>query len=431
MSLKTDQLRYFVTVAEEGQITRAAKKLYIAQPALSQAIAQLESELGLQLLERHARGVRLTPAGAAFLEKARAVVDTERAVSLTAESLARAARGMLEVGFIGPPPPLIGERAVHRVRRSRTPTARSRSASCRSRAASTRRLARDRRRRPLSAARPSTRASAPSRSASSRARCVVSSGHPLADAGEVRMPSGARRDLHQLPARRAAGVGRIPQPRRPSRRARPAAITADHVATSLEMLGRLAVIGDAVTALPLSDARLIEQVLPGVRALPILDAAAASISLVWAREASHPRLQSLLDCAAAGTGADAGDGRRRERSGTDALTAEPAQPAAAPCSRTQPMIAREGVSTVPSASFSAGSFSWPVDAPQLLARAFAQERDRAAVRRHDLVVLDPGVAQRFLDAPARMNPRTSFVAVAHVERRLLGHPSPRLVDRSG
>ena len=93
MSLKTDQLRYFVTVAEEGQITRAAKKLYIAQPALSQAIAQLESELGLQLLERHAKGVRLTAAGEAFLEKARAVVETEREVSLTAESLARAARG--------------------------------------------------------------------------------------------------------------------------------------------------------------------------------------------------------------------------------------------------------------------------------------------------------------------------------------------------
>src|ERR1700751_5984774 len=107
MSLRTDQLRYFVAVAEEGQITRPAKKLYIAQPALSQAIAQLESELGLQLLERHAKGVRLTAAGEAFLEKARVAVETEREVSLTLEPLARAAKGLLEIGFIAPPPPLI------------------------------------------------------------------------------------------------------------------------------------------------------------------------------------------------------------------------------------------------------------------------------------------------------------------------------------
>ena len=46
------------------------------------------------------------------------------------------------------------------------------------------------------------------------------------------------------------------------------------------------------------DARLIEQVLPGVRALPLADAAPASISLVWAKERPHPRLQALLECAA-------------------------------------------------------------------------------------------------------------------------------------
>jgi hypothetical protein len=67
------------------------------------------------------------------------------------------------------------------------------------------------------------------------------------------------------------------------------------------MLGRLAVIGDAVTALPISDARLIEQVLPSVRAVPISDAARASISLVWSRAAGHPRLQALLDRAASAT----------------------------------------------------------------------------------------------------------------------------------
>ncbi len=134
MSLKTDQLRYFVTVAEEGQITRAAKKLYIAQPALSQAIAQLESELGLQLLERHARGVRLTAAGAAFLEKARAVVDTrarrEPHGRIARTGGARGARGRVHRAAA----PAERARAVHRLRRSRTPSARSRSASCRSRA---------------------------------------------------------------------------------------------------------------------------------------------------------------------------------------------------------------------------------------------------------------------------------------------------------
>ncbi len=299
MTLKTDQLRYFVTVAEEGQITRAAKKLYIAQPALSQAIAQLESELGLKLLERHARGVRLTPAGAAFLEKARAVVDTERAVSLTAESLARAARGVLEVGFIGPPPPLIAHELFTafadanpdcEVAFRELPFPRGETdawletvdvALCQPPALDEGVGAFPVRVEPRA--------------------LVVSSGHPLADAREVRFEQALdetfisyRSDVQ--PA--WAGFHSLDD----HRGGPPGAMTADRVATSLEILGRLAVIGDAVTALPLSDARLIEQVLPGVRSLPILDAAAASISLVWARDRSHPRLQSLLDCAAEATG---------------------------------------------------------------------------------------------------------------------------------
>ena len=74
------QLHYFVVVAEEGQMTRAAARLHIAQPALSQAIGKLETDLGVRLFERHPRGVTPTEAGAAFLERAsRALVAVDEA----------------------------------------------------------------------------------------------------------------------------------------------------------------------------------------------------------------------------------------------------------------------------------------------------------------------------------------------------------------
>jgi len=72
MEFRRQHLLYFVTVAEVGNVTQAAEELHIAQPTLSQAIALLESDLGFPLLERHARGVKLTPEGEAFLVKARA-----------------------------------------------------------------------------------------------------------------------------------------------------------------------------------------------------------------------------------------------------------------------------------------------------------------------------------------------------------------------
>jgi DNA-binding transcriptional LysR family regulator len=64
------QLHYFVVAVEEGQMTRAAARLHIAQPALSQAIAKLEGDLEVRLFERHARGVTPTEAGAAFFQRA-------------------------------------------------------------------------------------------------------------------------------------------------------------------------------------------------------------------------------------------------------------------------------------------------------------------------------------------------------------------------
>jgi DNA-binding transcriptional LysR family regulator len=106
VSFSHSQLVYFVRVAEEGQISRAARTLHIAQPALSQAIGRLERQLGLELLRRHPRGVSLTDSGEVFLSKARAAVAAGQDAAAAARSLARGDKGTVQIGFLTSPPPL-------------------------------------------------------------------------------------------------------------------------------------------------------------------------------------------------------------------------------------------------------------------------------------------------------------------------------------
>jgi LysR family transcriptional regulator, hca operon transcriptional activator len=94
-------LRYFVAVAEEGSLLNAAqRRLNTSQPSLSRQIRDLESEIGVTLFERQARGVVLTPAGRVFLDHARlALLQVEAAID-GAQRAAQPKRPLLSIGFL-------------------------------------------------------------------------------------------------------------------------------------------------------------------------------------------------------------------------------------------------------------------------------------------------------------------------------------------
>lgn len=99
--MKLRHLRYFVAAAEELHFKRAAERLGIAQPALSQQIQQLEQEIEALLFHRLTCGVELTDAGGAFLDDARAILEHVEQAKAKTQRVARGDQGMIRIGFTG------------------------------------------------------------------------------------------------------------------------------------------------------------------------------------------------------------------------------------------------------------------------------------------------------------------------------------------
>jgi len=93
-------LRYFAVVAQELHFGRAAERLHVAQPAVSQQIQRLEHELGVQLLERTSKHVRLTPEGAQLLEHAQRILSDADSLERLAGKVSRGQAGELRLGVV-------------------------------------------------------------------------------------------------------------------------------------------------------------------------------------------------------------------------------------------------------------------------------------------------------------------------------------------
>jgi DNA-binding transcriptional LysR family regulator len=290
MPFRPGQLRYFVTVADEGQVTRAARKLEIAQPALSQAIAQLEAELGLQLLERHARGVTLTAAGEVFLPKARAAVESERDVEWAGQSLSRITEGTLDVGFVGPPPTINSPELFDAFARAYPeieiafrdlPFPRGTTSSWLGTAdvAFCHRPAAE----PgigMQAVRPEPRA------------VVAHKDHPLAGRPEVSVEEVLDETFisyHPEVQPKWSGFHSLDD----HRGGPPRSTTTDHAATSLQMLGIMST-QRAITTVPACDAQVAQRVLPDLVCIPLRHADPAVLSLVWSEDHSPPLVHALV-----------------------------------------------------------------------------------------------------------------------------------------
>jgi DNA-binding transcriptional LysR family regulator len=308
MLSRASQLEYFIAVAEEGQITRAARRLKLAQPVLSQALANLEAEVGVELFKRNARGVTLTAAGKAFLVDARRAFAAEIDAARTAQALARAGRGVIAVGFVGPPPPVSDPELFASFREAHPeievsfqdlPFPRGATADWLAEvdiALCHAPLAEEGIR--IHPVRVEPRAILAHRS------------HPLAR----RLERAHRLELAVADVLDETYVGYHPsvQPGWAGfhslddhRGGPPEHLTSDHAQTTLHMFA-IMTSGRAVTAVPQTDANLAKQVAPDVAVMRLSDADPARVSLIWRGDEPNPHVAMLVATAERlSSGADA------------------------------------------------------------------------------------------------------------------------------
>lgn len=101
MAIEMRHLRYFAVLADELHFGRAARRLHIAQPPLSFNIKQLETTLGVQLLERNSHGVKLTPAGEVFRRSALRVLAEAESAAQQVRDVAQGVTSRVRIGFVG------------------------------------------------------------------------------------------------------------------------------------------------------------------------------------------------------------------------------------------------------------------------------------------------------------------------------------------
>ena len=293
MVLKQSHLRYFAAVAEAGQMTSAARRLHVAQPALSQAISQLESGLRVRLLDRHPRGVTLTAAGEIFLEKAQSILRAQADAAAMAASLARSMDGRIEIGFLSIPPALIAPNLLEA----------------------------------FFAANPQLQISSrelpfPTRSTASwlsdvdLALCHSPVPHPEVEVLTLRRDARAvlLREDHRLAACEVLSVADVVSEPfygfDPSvdpiwaafwslddhRGSAPAVLTADHPTKAIEMVAAMS-SGRAVCTLPAPVARIIADLVPRLVARPLIDAEPATCALVWHASRRNPIVDDFVKLA--------------------------------------------------------------------------------------------------------------------------------------